>query len=41
MQVEKYNGYWIATDVYLQQDKRNENAELIYQYLSALGQSPQ
>ena len=37
MQVEKYNDYWIATDVYLPQEKRNENAELIYQYLSNLG----
>lgn len=37
MNVEQYNGYWIATDVYLQQSMRDSNAQLIYNYLSALG----
>lgn len=41
MNVERYNGYWIATDVYLQQDKRNENARLIWDYLTTLSWTPQ
>lgn len=41
MNVIQYNGYWIATDVYLQQDKRNENAKLIWDYLTNLTWTPQ
>ena len=39
MQVIQYNGYWIASDVYLTQDKRDENARLIWAYLTGLGWS--
>ena len=41
MNVIQYNGYWIATDVYLQQEKRNENAKLIWDYLINLTWTPQ
>ena len=37
MNVEQYNGYWIATDVYLNQSNRDENAKLIWAYLTGLG----
>ena len=41
MNVEQYNGYWIATDVYLQQEKRDENAKLIWDYLRTLIWTPE
>ena len=41
MNVEQYNGYWIATDVYLQQQKRDANARLIWDYLITLGWTPE
>lgn len=41
MNVEQYNGYWIATDKYLQQDKRDENARLIWDYLTTLTWTPE
>ena len=41
MNVEQFNGYWIATDVYLQQPNRDENARLIFDYLTTLGWTPQ
>ena len=37
MNVEQYNGYWIASDVYLNQQYRDENARLIAYYLMNLG----
>lgn len=37
MNVEQYNGYWIASDVYLNQQHRDENARLIADYLMNLG----
>lgn len=39
MQVIQYNNYWIASDVYLNQDHRDENAKLIWDYLTGLGWS--
>lgn len=41
MQVIQYNGYWIATDVYLGQSRRDDNARLIFAYLTNLGWTPQ
>lgn len=41
MNVEQYNGYWIASDQYLQQKKRDENSKLVYEYLTNLGWTPQ
>ena len=41
MNVEQYNGYWIATDVYLAQQKRDENAQLVWDYLINLGWTPE
>ena len=41
MNVEQYNGYWIATDVYLAQQKRDENAKLVWDYLINLGWTPE
>ena len=41
MNVEQYNGYWIASDQYLQPDKRDENARLIFDYMTNLGWTPQ
>lgn len=37
MNVEQYNGYWIATDQYLTQQHRDENAQLVYTHLRGLG----
>lgn len=37
MNVEQFNGYWIASDQYLNQQHRNENAKLIWAYLTGLG----
>lgn len=39
MNVEQFNGYWIASDQYLNQQHRNENAKLIWAYLTGLGWS--
>lgn len=39
MNVEQFNGYWIASDQYLNQQHRNENAKLIWTYLTGLGWS--
>lgn len=39
MQVIQYNKYWIASDVYLNQDHRDANAKLIWDYLTGLGWS--
>ena len=36
MNAELYNGYWISTDTYLTQAHRDENAQLIFNYLSNL-----
>lgn len=36
MDAEVYNGYWISTDTYLTQAHRDENAELIANYLLGL-----
>ena len=41
MNVEQFNGYWIASDQYLNQQHRDENAKLIWDYLTALGWTPQ
>jgi hypothetical protein len=41
MNVEQYNGYWIASDQYLNQQHRDENAKLIWDYLTNLGWTPQ
>ena len=41
MYIIEYNGYWIATDTYLLQEKRDDNAKLIWEYLKkGLGWSP-
>lgn len=37
MDAELYNGYWISTDTYLTQQHRDENAQLIWNYLTGLG----
>lgn len=37
MDAEIYNGYWISTDTYLTQQHRDENAQLIWNYLTGLG----
>ena len=37
MDAEIYNGYWISTDTYLTQQHRDENAKLIWDYLTGLG----
>ena len=37
MDAEIYNGYWISTDTYLTQAHRDENAQLIWNYLTGLG----
>lgn len=37
MNAELYNGYWISTDTYLNQTHRDENAQLIWDYLRGLG----
>lgn len=37
MNIEQYNGYWIATDQYLPQNNRDDNAILIANYLTGLG----
>lgn len=39
MNVEQFNGYWIASDQYLNQQHRDENAKLIWAYLTGLGWS--
>lgn len=39
MNVEQFNGYWIASDQYLNQQHRDENAKLIWAYLTELGWS--
>lgn len=41
MNVIQYNNYWIASDQYLNQQHRDENAKLIWDYLTALGWTPQ
>lgn len=41
MNVEQFNGYWIASDQYLNQQHRDENAKLIWDYLTNLGWTPQ
>ena len=41
MQVTQYNDYWIASDQYLNPQHKNENARLIYDYLTNLGWTPQ
>lgn len=41
MNVIQYNNYWIASDQYLNQQHRDENARLIYDYLTNLGWTPQ
>lgn len=42
MNVIQFNDYWIATDVYLSQDKRNDNAKLVYNHLhNTLNWTPQ
>lgn len=37
MDAELYNGYWITTDTYLTQAHREENAQLVYNFLRGLG----
>ena len=41
MNVIQYNNYWIASDQYLNQQHKDENAKLIWDYLTALGWTPQ
>ena len=41
MNVIQYNNYWIASDQYLNQQHRDENAKLVWDYLTALGWTPQ
>ena len=41
MNVIQYNNYWIASDQYLNQQHRDENAKLIWDYLTSLGWTPQ
>ena len=40
MNVIQYNNYWIASDQYLNQQHRDENAQLIWDYLTQLNWTP-
>lgn len=40
MNVELYNGYWIASDQYLQPQEKDDNAKLVWDYLTGLGWTP-